>query len=226
MNALIGHNNPPPDIDAINATYEPIRMEAENWLDGQPVENEAQMRAVDELLAGVKAWEKDLKDGQQAEAKPHHDAHKAALARWKPTLDDAARFRGGLVALVDAYKRKLAEEKAAERRRAYEEAEAARRAAEVVAAAANPASIDDVRAAAEARREAEEAQARAAAAAKDTVKGLRTYEVTEVIDVTAWARVAWVQHRAECETFFADLARRHRPNIPGVAETRKEKRAV
>ena len=43
----VGGNNPPDPIDEINARFESVRMEAENWTDGEPVENEAQMKALD-----------------------------------------------------------------------------------------------------------------------------------------------------------------------------------
>ena len=39
------HNNPPDPIDEALAPFGDVISEAENWLDGSPVENEAQMKA-------------------------------------------------------------------------------------------------------------------------------------------------------------------------------------
>lgn len=224
--AEIGHNNPPDPIDEINAQFEADRTEAENWLDGAEVENEDQMKAVDRLIKGNKEWKKALEAGRKSASAPLHDAWKAELARWKPTEDDADRIVKGLVSLVDQFKRKLAAIKAEAERKAREEADATRRAAEKAAREANAADIEAQRAAAQMQAEAEEAQRRAAAASKDTVKGLRTYEVTEVLDGTEYARWLWKNDRAPLMAWMEEHARRCKHHIPGVVETRKEKRAV
>lgn len=220
------HNNPPDPIDEITAEFDAVRMEAENWLDGQKVESEAQMNAVDELRKGARKFRLALEAGQKSASAPLHDAWKAELARWKPTLDDAGRIEKGLVALVDDFKRKLAAIKAEQERKAREEAAAARRAAEDAARAADASNIEAQRAAAEAQWQAEEAQRRAAAASKDTVKGLRTFDVTEIIDGTAYARWLWQHDRAPLMAWMEEHARRCKHHVPGVVETRKEKRAV
>lgn len=224
--AKIGHNMPPDPIDVICTEFEAVICESENWLDGKPVENEVQMNAVDALIKDAKAWKKALENGRKSAAMPLHDAWKAELARWKPTEDDADRIVKGLAAAVDGFKRKLEAEKQAAKRKAWEEAEAARKAAEDAARAADASNIEAQRAAAEAQREAEEAQRRASAASKDTVKGLRTYEVTEVLDGTALARWIWQNDRDTLIAWLDEYARRHKLHIPGVVETRKEKRAV
>lgn len=224
--AAIGHNNPPDPIDAITAAFTAVREEAENWLDGSPVENEGQMKAVDALIKDMKAFKKELETGQKSESAPLHDAWKGALARWKPTLDDADRIVKGLVAAVDGYKRKLAAEKADAQRKAEAEVWEKTRAAQEAARSANASDIEAQRAAADAAREAEEAQRLAAEASKDTVKGLRTYDVTEVLDGTALARWIWQNDRDTLTAWLDEYAKRHKLHIPGVVETRKERRAV
>ena len=187
--AVIGANNPPDPIDAICAQHEGERMEAENWLDGTPVENEGQMKAVDVLRKAMREFRLGLEAGQKSATAPLYDAYKAEGARWKPSIDDAKRIEGGLIALVDGFKKKLAVEKEAAEREASAEAARKMREAEEAARAANAADIEAQRAAAEAQREAEEAQRRAAAASKDTVKGLRTvtrYEITDIRDALHW----------------------------------------
>ena len=180
--AVIGGNNPPDPIDAICAEFEAAREEAANWLDGTPVENEAQMTAVDSLRKQAREWRMALEAGQKSATAPLYDAYKAEGARWKPTIEDAQRIEKGLVALVDGFKQKLAAEKAEAERAARAEAARKMREAEEAARKANAADLEAQRAAAEAQREAEEAQRRAAAASKDKVTGLRTvtrYEITD-----------------------------------------------
>lgn len=186
--ASIGHNNPPDPIDTINAAYEAEREEAENWLDGEPVENETQMKAVDALRKSMREWRLELERGQKSATAPLYDAYKAELARWKPTIEDAKRIEGCLVAAVDAFKRKLAEEKRAAERAAWEAAEKARREAEEKAKAA-AADIEAQREAAAAAEAAIEAEKAAQAARKDQVKGLRTvtrYEITDYREFLHW----------------------------------------
>lgn len=180
--ASIGHNNPPDPIDEISARFEAVRMEAENWLDGSPVENEGQMKAVDALRKSMREFRIELEAGQKSATAPLYDAYKAEMARWKPTIEDVQRQEKCLVAAVDDFKRRIAAEKAEAERKARAEAEAAARAARDAAMAAEASNLEAQRAAAEAQRQAEEAVARAKAASKDTVKGLRTvtrYEITD-----------------------------------------------
>lgn len=207
--AIIGGNNPPDPIDQALAPFGDYITEAEAWLDGQPVETEGQMKAVDALLKQIKAAKKAVEGAEETEAKPIYDQWKAAKARYKPTLDDLDRMAKGLVSAVDGFKRKLAAEKAeAERKARAEAAEAARKAQEA-ARQADAADIEAQRAAAEAQREAEEAQRRASAASKDTVKGLRTvtqYEVTDERALLHW--IARNDRDAIC-AFISEWARRN-----------------
>ena len=183
------HNNPPDPIDEIISTYDDSRSEAENWLDGSPVENEAQMKAVDDLRKDMRRMRLDLERGQKSAAAPLYDVYKAELARWKPTIEDAKRIEGGLVAAVDVFKRKLAEEKREAERLAWESANKARQEAEAKAAAANAADIEAQREAAAAKEAAMEAERMAQAARKDQVKGMRKavkYEITSHRELLHW----------------------------------------
>lgn len=185
----IGHNNPPDPIDTISAAYEAEREEAENWTDGEPVENEAQMKEVDALRKAMREWRIELERGQKSATAPLYDAYKAELARWKPTIEDAKRIEGALVATVDAFKRKLAEKKRAEERAAWEAAEKARREAEAKARAAAESDLEAQREAAAAKEAAMEAEKAAQAAKKDQVKGLRSvtlYEITDYREFLHW----------------------------------------
>jgi len=201
------HNNPPNPIDEATAPYSAAIEEAQNWLDGELVENEDQMKAVAALTKQIKLAIKDTKAGQKSESAPHFDAHKAAIARWKPTIDDLTLLSTGLVACVSGDKQKLADEKAAEQRKAWQEADDKRNEAARVAREAAASDIDAQRAAQAANQAAIDAEKAAKAQAKDTVKGMRKvykYEITDRRtalhfiaknyrdDVTAFVE-AWVQ---------------------------------
>ena len=216
MNAPDRHHNHPPDpIDAALAPYGDAIEEAQNWLDGEPVQDEAQMKAVDALLKDVKSAIKDVKAGEESEAKPVYDQWKAIKARWKPTIDDLERIKKGLTACVDAFKRKLAAERAEAERKAREEAEAKRRAAEQAARQASEADIEAQRAVAAAQAEAEEAQKAASGASKQAreVKGLRTVTKYEITDHRALLHWIAQNDREAITAFIEEYARRH--HAPG-----------
>ena len=188
----IGGNNPPDPIDQATAPYADAIEEATNWLDGTPVENEGQMKAVDALTKQIKAALKDVKLGQKSESAPHFDAHKAAIARWKPTIDDLTLMAGGLVSLGGTFKAKLAAEKAEAERLANLAAMKARQEAERKARAAATGDIEAQREAKAAQDAAQEAQKDARAAKKDGVKGLRTthlYEINNHKEALHWIAV-------------------------------------
>jgi hypothetical protein len=102
-NPALGHNNPPDPIDEALAPFSDAISEAENWLDGEPVENEEQMKAVDAILADIRKAGTALASAQKSSTAPLHDAWKAEIARWKPTVDDIERMKKGLAALVDPF---------------------------------------------------------------------------------------------------------------------------
>ena len=64
------HNNPPDPIDEALAPFGDFISEAENWLDGAAVENEGQMKAVDDLTKQLKAAKKAVEAAEESEAKP------------------------------------------------------------------------------------------------------------------------------------------------------------
>lgn len=209
MHATIGHNNPPDPIDTICAQFEAERMEAENWADGSPVENEAQMLAVDDLRKSMRKWRIALEAGQKAATAPLFDVYKAAMARWKPTIEDAKRIEGCLVAVVDGFKRALAAEKEAARKAAWEAAETAKIEAERAAAHASAGDIEAHREAQEARAAADLARAQASAAQKDTVKGMRKVTRYEIADHRALLHYIATADREAMTAFIEDWARRN-----------------
>lgn len=213
------HNSPPDPIDEALAPFGDTITEAESWLDGLPVETEGQMKAVDLLIKGVKSARKAVQEAEESEAKPIYDQWKAAKARFAPTLDDLERVVKGLVAAVDAFKRKLAAEKEAARKEAERLAWEATREAQEAARRAAASDIDAQRAAAAAQDEAERAQRVAMQAAKDTVKGMRAATRYEVTDHRALLNYIAVNHRADVTEWIDAWARdnhKAHPTAPGL----------
>lgn len=217
----IGGNNPPDPIDEATAPYADAISEAQNWLDGEPVENEGQMKAVDALTKQIKAAIKDTKAGQKSESLPHFDAHKAAIARWKPKIDDLTLLSTGLVACVAGYKQKLADEKAEAQRKAWKEADDKRREAERVAAQAAASDIDAQREAQAAKQAAMDAEKAAKAQAKDGVKGMRKVHKYEITDHRAALHFIAKNHRDDVTAFVENWVQKNHKtvNIDGVEQS-------
>lgn len=208
----IGHNNPPDPIDTITAQFEDARTEAESWLDGKRVENEGQMKTVDELRGSMRQWRLGLERGQKDATAPLHDAWKREGERWKPTIADAKLIEDGLVALVGGFKHQLAAEKEAARKAA----EAARKEAEAKIAAADTANIDAQREARAAMEAADIARAQAAVAQRDTVKGMRSVTKYEITDHRALLNWIAKNDRDAITAFIEDYARKEYKVIPNA----------
>jgi hypothetical protein len=207
--ATIGDNNPPSDIDDTLAPFGDVISEAEIWLDGAKVETEAQMKAADALLKGIKEAAKAVDAARDAATAPFNAAWKGEIARWKPTQDDLARIVKGLVAILDDFKRKLAAEKDAARKDAERLAWEATRAAQEAARLADASNIEATRAAAQAMQDAEDAQRLAQVAAKDTVKGMRTVTKYEITDHKALLNWIAKNDRPSVTAFIEEWARKN-----------------
>lgn len=223
--STIGHNNPPDPIDEALAPYGDAIEEAQNWLDGKPIENEDQLRATDELLKTIKTAAKDLNAARDDATKPLHEAWKSEVARWKPTQDDLERISKGIVAAQDPFKRALAAKKEAEKRAAWDAAEKARKEAEEAALAANASDIEAQRNAAQKAALAQRALEDASAKQKDKVKGMRTVHNYEIEDHRAALHWIAKNHRDAVTAFVeAFVGSNHKTmDIEGVKQwTEKE----
>lgn len=208
--AVIGGNNPPDPIEAALAPYSDVLTEAENWLDGVPVANADQLKAVDELTKQAKAARKAIKAARDEATKPLHEAWKAAIDLWKPAEESLETIVTGLVAISGDYKAKLAAQQAESRRAAYKEAERLKAAAEDARNTANAGDLEAQRQASEAKRAAVDA-AKHAAATKVEVRGLRTvrkYEITGHKAALHW--IAANDKAALTEFIEAYVAKNHR----------------
>lgn len=215
--ARIGHNNPPAEdpIDEVLAPWADEMSEIENWLDGDPLETDEQLSSCEALLANIKDIIKDVDAAQNAATSPLYKTWKGEIARWKPTVDDMARLKKGLLALIDPMKqKKLDEAKAAERAewekaiQAREEADAAAR-----AAAAEGSNIDAEREADAARQEAMDAEKAAKKAKAERPKGMRTvhhHEVTNGQEVINWIIK---NDRAAVQLFIKDYVAKSKTDV-------------
>ena len=215
MNTIspIGHNQPPSPIEAVQAEYDDTISEAQNWADGEPVQTEAQMLAVDKVLKEFKAYRTALAAAAKEITDPLHKVWKAAVADVKLHTDDADRIQAAIVAAVAPIKKRLADEKAEAERLAQQAAWEATRKAQEAARAANAADIEAQRAVAAAQAEAEAAQAKANAARKDVVRGMRTVVSYAVTDHKALLHWIAINRRDDLTAFVDEWARKnHKDN--------------
>ncbi len=227
--AEIGHNQPPKSLfEEAEDALATLHIEASNWLDGEPIENQAQADTIGTLINDIRAARKDADSARKVEAAPFDAGKREVQARYNPLLDSADLMTTGckklltpFLARVEAEKRAIAE---AERKRADD----ARRVAEDAIRAAAATDLA-AREEAEAKlREAKDAEAVAKRAESDKAAGrgggraitLRTFYEPEITDMTLVARYYWKADRTEVEAFFTDLVGHHvragDRNIPGV----------
>ncbi len=220
------HNMTP--FDEVSSEVEGVFLEATYWLDGKPVETQADANVIGQILDLARKAEKAVDEARKVEKKPHDDAAKAVQAKYKPLLDRVSLIASGCKAAL----RPFEERREAERRAA---AEAARREAEQKAAEAQvairSAALADLQARENAERlltEAKRADAtakRAENATSATKVGnrsvsLRTTYRAEVTDHVAYARFVWSERHGELIEFLDGLAQRQvnagRHELPGV----------
>lgn len=146
----IGHNNPPelPQV-ALFTEIDDLYDEARNFADGEPIDSEALHDAMTELRdrlhkAGVAA------EALRKEAvKPHDDAKAEIQATFNPYVKDktgkVALGKSAIDTLTGAWRKKVADEKAAEAKRIADEAAKATAAADaaIQASSGNLAARED-----------------------------------------------------------------------------------
>jgi hypothetical protein len=232
--AAIGHNQPEP-FELVSESINDLLLEAENFLDGSPIENEEQENAVASILTRLRREAKGADEMRAAERKPHDDAAKQVQAKWKPLLTKAELAINCAKNALGAYlQRKEAEQRAIAAAAAEEARQQAERAREA-AAQANP---DDFAGAAAVRILQENAadaakkadrldKVRAQATGGERAVGLRSTYRAEITDALAFGKWAWTHRQSEYLQFLGEIAAResrHGPKgIPGltVHEDRK-----
>jgi hypothetical protein len=166
-----------------------LYIEAGNFLDGAPIENQGQADAIGVILSTAKKIKKDMDEARAEEKRPHDEAAKAVQLKWKPLLDRCDAIGMAAKAPLTDYLNKLAEEQREAERIAREEAaRAAQEAIEAERASVGNLAAQEVtrqlqRAADTLARDAARAgKAKAHVAGADRALGLRTYTIAVVTD--------------------------------------------
>lgn len=89
VTAPMGHNAPPDPFDAFALHIDDLFEQAEQFLDGEGIQTDAQAEDVSRILNMLRKAEKDADEARKAEKKPHDDAAKAVQAKWSPLLGKA-----------------------------------------------------------------------------------------------------------------------------------------
>lgn len=183
------HNNPPAYL-AVFEEIDDLFQTAKDFADGEPIADEAMHDTISSIRDQIHEAGKRADELRVEEKKPHDEAAAAVQARYNPYIQpkkgkvDLAK--SALADLLAAWRKRVADEKAAEAKRKQEEA--AKLAAE--AAAAIQASSGNLEARVEAEellahaRDTEKAAKRADKAAT-TGTGLRTVWRAELTDEAA-----------------------------------------
>lgn len=215
--AGVGHNGAPEPTpyEAVKVHVDDLMTEARGWLDGQPIENQAQADEVSKLMDMLRKAKTAADNARKIEAKPFDDGKAEVQARYKPLIDGADRA-------VDTCKQALAPflkaQEAARQAKIEAEQRASIEAMMAAAEAAQAARGGDLARVELAEQAAAEAKA-ATAALKRTEKDrshatggarattLRTYYEPELTDAREAATWAWQAHRPELEEFLMGLAK-------------------
>jgi hypothetical protein len=203
----IGHNQAPDPIDEATAPFADAIAETDNWLDGEKVTTDDQMKAVDALTKDIKAALKAVNDAEKSAAAPLHDAWKAEKARFKPTIDDLTLRKNGLIAIVGDFKAKKAAELVEKKRQDFVAAERLRKEAAEKARQADAGNIEAQREALEMQQQAEDALKSARKA--ETVKGMRKVTKYEITDHKAALHDIAANDRDAMAMFIEEYVRRN-----------------
>ena len=234
----LGGNLPPlTPFELLAKEAEDLLSEACNWVDGMTVESQEQADALDGLLAQIKAAAKLAEERRKAEVKPFDEAKAEIQSKYNTLIGDTKTTGKGklvlaqeaILKLLTPWRQKIDEEKRAAAEALRKAEEEKRQAA--MAAFAKAREANDLAAKLEAERLAAEAAA-AEKAAKKADKavgqktGLRVVVTAEIIDMSAFAKWAWVHDKAALEEHFAarasDLAKNGRRDMAGVNVTEQK----
>lgn len=218
----IGANNPPRTVlEEIDSLYE----EAQHWLDGAGIENDAQAEGLGVLMDMLAAARKACEAERKEKVAPFDLAKKEIQAVYTPAITKADRAIAAAKSVRDKWLRakqaaideaaRIAREKADAEKRAADEAIRASK-GDLAAREAAEAQLDMAKAA--------ERKALALAKAQPaTIGGRKTVSVkyeAVIENAVLAAGYCWQQHRHEMEKFVLDLlnkdVRAGKRGIPGV----------
>ena len=126
-----GHNNPPTSpFEESKSQIDDLYMEAQNFLDGDPVDTEGLAEAVSTLLQNLREAGSLADKRRGEENKPHWDAGKAVDAKFKPLAAMVTRATEACKETLKPWLLIKAEEKEAEDLKLREEADRKKREAD------------------------------------------------------------------------------------------------
>jgi hypothetical protein len=102
-----------------------LQMEAENWADGTPLENQDQADTLTKLIAMIEATSKELELDRESETKPLYALWKNAVAEWKPAQERLEKLLKVCKRTLTPWLKKVQDEQRAEAERLRREAEEA-----------------------------------------------------------------------------------------------------
>jgi hypothetical protein len=226
ITATEAQNARPSDILA--GELESIFEDAQQWLDGTAIADEAQAAGIEILLKLTREKEAEIEAARKAERQPYDEAVKEIQQRYKPLTDRTELVKKSCLLLLTAWRGVLAKRQAdaAEevRRAAAEASEKAQRAA--AAAGNNLAAQEIVKIAEDEARRLDKAAERTA---KKVGVGLRTRTVhdIEITDIKAAIGAYYRAYPDEITNWIEDRLRSKVASgvreFPGVTITpRKE----
>ena len=141
--AAIGHNLPPDPFEAFKLDLESLYEEAGNFLDGEPIANQAQADDVSALLNRLRKSIGGAEEARKAEKKPHDDMSAAVQKKWVPVIDSAKLAAETAKKALASFLVSQDEAQRAAAQAAFEEARKQAEAAAQTAQVANPDSLAD-----------------------------------------------------------------------------------
>jgi len=216
--AGLGHNGAPEPtpFDAHLANITDLYTEAQAWCDGEPITTPAQAEKVELLLDMIREAHAAADESRKVENEPFDTGKAAVQAKYAPLISDTKGVKGKTVlasaaclAALAPWRKKIADEKAAEAQRLQDLADEKARLARDALEAAEPTNLV-------AREEAQALITEAASAQKVATRadankgkgnGLRTVYTPVLTDGVVAARHYWATNREACEAFFTGLAK-------------------
>lgn len=194
-------HNQPPEV-ALFQQIDDLYDEAKNFADGEPITSAAMHDAIEELYNGIHEAGKKADELRKEEKRPLDEQIDVIQQRYNPYVQpkkgkvDLAK--SALGTLLAAWRKKVADEKAAEARRIAEEAEKARAAANA-AIQQSSGNLAEREAAEEALADAKrlETTAKRANKAATTGTGLRTVWDVTLVDEEAAMEWCWARAKDE-----------------------------
>lgn len=82
-------SNEPPPSDRLALEIDGLTEEARMWLDGEPIENQAQANDLTLIVTSLRKYHKEADGERVLENKPFDDGKKASQKKWNPILKKA-----------------------------------------------------------------------------------------------------------------------------------------